>query len=63
MITSSSGNPNTNDLGEETGNHHRYRNGQVEHKVNLSSDFLAYPSEGLENHPLPLATRKPPASL
>lgn len=58
MITSSSGNPNTNDLGEETDNHHRYRNGQVEQKVNLSSDFLAYTSEGLENHPTPAGHQK-----
>jgi hypothetical protein len=58
VLTSSSGNPNTNDLGEEKGNHHHYRNGQVEHVVNLSSDFLAYPSEGPDNYPTPAGHKK-----
>ncbi len=51
VLTSNGGSANVNDLGAETGNHHRYRNGRVEHVIGLKNNFLAYPSEGGDNHP------------
>ncbi len=50
VLTSSGGSPHQNDLGAASGSHHRYRDGVIEHLVG-TSDFLAYPSEGPDNHP------------
>ncbi len=54
VLTSNGGDPNTNDLGAESGNHHRYWNGQVQHVIGYPNDFLAYPTfwDGQpDNHP------------
>jgi len=58
VLTSNGGDPNTNDLGAAGGNHHRFRQGQVEHAINLRNDFLAYPSPGPDNHPTAAGHRK-----
>jgi hypothetical protein len=50
VLTSNGGNANMNDMDAESGSHHRLKDGQVEHMVG-ASDFLAYPSEGPDNHP------------
>ena len=50
ILTSNGGDANTNDLGAQTGSHHRYRNGQVEHLIG-GSNFLAYPSGPDDSHP------------
>jgi hypothetical protein len=57
VLTSNGGNPRRNDLGAATGSHHRYRDGKVEH-VAGKSDFLAYPSEGPDNHPTAAGHKK-----
>lgn len=49
VLTSNGGNPNVNDLGASTGNHHRWRDGQIEHVRGLASDTSAYPSG--DSHP------------
>jgi hypothetical protein len=38
VLTTNGGNPNTNDLRKETGNHHRWWNGVVQHKTNGDND-------------------------
>ncbi|RLG40751.1 MAG: hypothetical protein DRO05_05580 [Thermoproteota archaeon] len=61
VLTSNGGDPNTSDVGSESGNHHRYWNGQVQHVIGVSNDFLAYPSfsDGQpDNHPNPVGHRK-----
>ena len=50
VLTSNGGSPYTSDLGAESGNHHRYWNGEVQWVRNFGSDYLAYPSDG-DNHP------------
>lgn len=53
VLTSNGGNPNTNNLGSESGNHHRWWNGQIQHKTNGDNDAspntLEYPTE--DDHP------------
>jgi hypothetical protein len=49
VLTSNGGNPNTNDLGLETGNHHRWWNGVIQHKTDTGSNVTAYPSG--DDHP------------
>jgi len=49
VLTSHGGDSNTNDLGQEEGNHHRWWNGAVQHQQTVSGDTAAYPSE--DDHP------------
>ena len=42
VLTSNGGNNNTNDAGQTTGNHHRYRNGAIERVVNLNNNYSSY---------------------
>lgn len=49
VLTSNGGNANTNDLGWETGNHHRWRNGAVQHKADDGSNVAAYAAG--DDHP------------
>jgi len=58
VLTSNGGNPNTNDLGAaSTGNHHRFRNGAVEHVKYLNNNYAAY-SVGGDSHPTAAGQRK-----
>ncbi len=50
VLTSNGGNIDTNDLGAATGNHHRLRNGLVQHVVNVNNNFSAY-TPGGDSHP------------
>ncbi len=50
VLTSNGGNPDTNDLDSENGNHHRLENGQIEHVIHLKNDFLSYGLWG-DDHP------------
>ncbi len=43
--------PNINDLGWADGNHHRYRNGAVEHMQTVSFNYSAYGSSSSDSHP------------
>jgi hypothetical protein len=53
VLTSNGGNANTNDVGLEAGNHHRWWNGEVQHKTDGDNDAspntLEYPTE--DEHP------------
>jgi hypothetical protein len=44
VLTSNGGSPEVNDLDRETGNHHRWWKGLIQHKVDTDSDLLAYPT-------------------
>ncbi len=51
-LTSNGGDANTNDLGAETGNHHRWWNGAVQYTQTVSSNYSAYPGgSGGGSHP------------
>jgi len=58
VLTSNGGDPNTNDAGRETGNHHRWWNGAVQHKSDDGSDVSAYPSSSSDDHPSPAGSKK-----
>ncbi len=49
VLTSNGGGADVNDLGAVDGNHHRLRDGAVQHSQTVSSDFLAYPTG--DSHP------------
>ncbi len=51
VLTSNGGNRNTNDLGRETGNHHRWWNDAIQHKTDDGSNVSAYPSSNSDDHP------------
>lgn len=50
VLTSNGGNANTNDLGSETGNHHRWWDGAVQHLQTVANNALSYPTGG-DSHP------------
>ena len=58
VLTSNGGNWYTNDLGWDTGNHHRYRNGSIEYITNQGGNTAAYPDGGSDNHPSPAGNQK-----
>ena len=49
VLTSNGGNANTNDVGSETGNHHRWWNGTIQHIQTVNNNKAAYPSG--DSHP------------
>ncbi len=59
VLTSNGGGYEISDVGAETGNHHRFRNGRVQHVIGYNNNYTAYPSEGgNDNHPNPVGHRK-----
>jgi hypothetical protein len=58
VLTSNGGNWYTNDLGWDTGNHHRYRNGAVEYTTDQGIHTAAYPDWGDDSHPAPAGNQK-----
>ena len=57
VLTSNNGDPNTNDLDSNGGNHHRIRNGQVEYITDQGGDSSAYAENG-DSHPTPAGNQK-----
>ncbi|MBM4372031.1 MAG: hypothetical protein FJ098_10285 [Deltaproteobacteria bacterium] len=55
VLTSNGGSPEENDLGEETGNHHRWWNGAIQHVTDGDDDgepdVSEYPSGEGDDHP------------
>jgi hypothetical protein len=49
VLTSNGGDPDTNDLGFVTGNHHRWWNGAIQHIQTVNYNMAAYPSS--DSHP------------
>ncbi len=58
VLTSNAGNSNTNDLGWETGNHHRWRNSAVQHIQTVNNNFAAYGFDPGDSHPTAAGNRK-----
>jgi hypothetical protein len=56
VLTSNGGNPNTNDIGSATGNHHRLRNNAVQHIQTVDNNTAAYPTE--DSHPTAAGNQK-----
>jgi hypothetical protein len=61
VLTSNGGNPNRNDLGSVRRNHHRLRNGSVQHIQTVKNNFLAYPTG--DSHPSRAGNRKATAEF
>jgi hypothetical protein len=57
VLTSNGGDPNTNDLDSDSGNHHRIRGGRVEYTVDQGGDTAAYAENG-DSHPTPAGNQK-----
>ncbi|NVN93290.1 MAG: hypothetical protein HXX11_22210, partial [Desulfuromonadales bacterium] len=55
VLTTNNGNTSSNDLGLETGNHHRFRQGAIQHTTDGDNDpnpnVLEYPSSSGDDHP------------
>jgi PKD repeat protein len=55
VLTTNGGNTETNDLGSATGNHHRFRNGVIEHTATGDDDgnpnITEYASDPSDDHP------------
>ncbi|MEW6360138.1 MAG: carbohydrate binding domain-containing protein [Planctomycetota bacterium] len=49
VLTSNGGDANRNDAGAQTGNHHRWSDGAVQHVQTVKSNFCAYPTG--DSHP------------
>jgi len=58
VLTSNGGSVNKNDAGKESGNHHRFWNGQVLHQKTVNSNFSAYPSARDDSHPTAAGNKK-----
>ena len=61
VLTSNGGDPHTNDAGSETGNHHRWWNGAVQHVRTVDNDLAAY-GDG-DSHPTFAGNRKATAEF
>jgi IPT/TIG domain/Family of unknown function (DUF5719) len=56
VLTSNGGDAYTSDVGLETGNHHRWWNGAIQHKTDGGGNTLAYPSG--DDHPNVVGNQK-----
>ncbi len=61
VLTSNGGSTAVNDAGGDTGNHHRWRNGAVEHAQGLGNNFAAYSSG--DSHPTTAGHQKATAEF
>ncbi len=58
VLTSNGGSTDVSDLGRVAGNHHRYRNGAVEHPRTVNNNTSAYGSTEDDSHPTAAGGRK-----
>lgn len=58
VLTSSGGNTNKNDAGQESGNHHRIWKGALQYVQSVNSNFSAYPSARDDSHPTAAGGKK-----
>lgn len=58
VLTSNGGNRNKNDAGQAAGNHHRFRNGLVQHVQTVASNYCAYGADESDSHPTAAGGRK-----
>ncbi|MBI5953975.1 MAG: hypothetical protein HY865_20155 [Chloroflexi bacterium] len=61
VLTSNGGGQGVNDLGQESGNHHRWRDGSIQHQVGGMSNVLAYPTT--DDHPNKAGNQKATAEF
>jgi hypothetical protein len=61
VLTSNGGTVDTNDLNKETGNHHRWWNGAIQHIQTVNNNFASYPSG--DSHPSSAGHRKATAEF
>ncbi|HUT15971.1 MAG TPA: hypothetical protein VMY98_06975 [Anaerolineae bacterium] len=58
VLTSNGGSWDVNDLGWQTGNHHRYRDGVIEYTTDQGGNVAAYPNFGTNDHPSAAGNQK-----
>ena len=58
VLTSNGGSVNKNDADRETGNHHRFWNGEVRRQKSVNSNFSAYASAHDDSHPTAAGNKK-----
>lgn len=63
VLTSNGGNRNTNDVGSATGNHHRWRDGAIQHTQSVASNVAAYGSTSDDSHPTAAGGQKATAEF
>ena len=63
VLTSNGGDANTNDVGQETGNHHRWWNSAVQHIQTVNNDTAAYSPDGWDGHPTSAGNQKATAEF
>jgi hypothetical protein len=63
VLTSNGGNRNKNDIGKTTGNHHRFRNGAIEHIQKLANNYCSYGLSSDDSHPTAAGGRKASAEF
>ena len=63
VLTSNGGSATANDVGQETGNHHRWWNGSVQHVHDLANDYAAYGSDPWDGHPTAAGNQKATAEF
>jgi hypothetical protein len=56
VLTSNGGSVDVNDLGQETGNHHRWWNGAVQHIHTVDNNYSSYPTG--DSHPTSAGNQK-----
>jgi hypothetical protein len=61
VLTSNGGSAEVNDLGQQGGNHHRWRNGRIEHVRTVDNNYSAYPTG--DSHPSSAGHRKATAEF
>jgi hypothetical protein len=63
VLTSNGGDNNTNDVGQETGNHHRWWNGTVQHIQTMDNDMASYAPDDYDSHPTAAGNQKATAEF
>ena len=63
VLTSNGGNRDISDVNRETGNHHRWWNGAVQHTVSVRRDTVAYASARDDDHPTAAGNQKATAEF
>lgn len=63
VLTSNGGNRNINDLGAETGNHHRWRNNAIQHLQTVMNNLAAYGTDAGDSHPTAAGNQKAAAEF
>jgi hypothetical protein len=63
VLTSNGGNRNKNDVGKATGNHHRFRNGAIQHLQTVDNDFSSYGMDEWDSHPTAAGGKKASAEF